>query len=151
MRVLQLVIVCLAAKEILAKKNPGRGPSASRPSSTSFAPSTRKSKLSYEVDWESTEADNYEEDYFAGEEYRSGRSQRFDEELDDEEYSYKPKKRPQQKRKGRTTDEQAAARSEGTFSGAGKGPLYDAYNQLHTLAQVRLDFLDTFVKCLALQ
>ena len=138
MRVLPIVFACLVPSEILAKKSSRRGTSSasSSRSSNPYASSTRKPKFSY-ADWDKKEEeDNYEEDYFAQEDYRSNRSSRLKEDFDDDNYTFTTK-RPQQKRKSRPTEEQVAARSEGTFSGAGKGPLYDAYNQLHTLAQVR--------------
>lgn len=136
MRVLLLAIAFLASTEVVAKKNPRRGtPSSSSRPSSAYAASKRKPKLSY-ADWDNADDDNYEDDYFGLENYRTSRSSPIKDDFDGDDYSYTAK-RPQQKRKSHTTQEQAAARSEGTFSGAGKGPLYDAYNQLHTLAQVR--------------
>ena len=132
MRALLLLIACLTAPESFAKKSPRRG-AASRSSSAYASSSKRKPKLSY-TDWGSSDDDAIEENYFQEEDYRSMRSSRGNDDFDDDDYNFQ--KRPSQKRKVRSEQDQAMARSEGTFSGAGKGPLYDAYNQVHTLAQV---------------
>lgn len=102
-----ILVLALLAQPLVAKKSSRQG-STSRPSSA-YAASKRKPKLSYD-DWDKVEGDEFDKD----------------------EYNYKQKRKVR-----RSAEDQATARSEGTFSGAGKGPLYDAYNQLHTLAQVR--------------
>lgn len=139
MRVLSLVIACLASTVTLAKKSSRRATqSSSSRSSSAYAASNRSPKLSY-ADWDNPDDDdNYKNDYFAQDNNKSNRSPSIKDDFGADDYTTKyTTKRPQHKRKSRTATEEQKARSEGTFSGAGKGPLYDAYNQLHTLAQVR--------------
>lgn len=129
MRVPQLVVIAfLTATAVIAKKSPRRG-SASR----AFGTSRRNPKPAF-VDWDSVDGESSEDDYFS-QDFRMERSPRYSAERDDDDFD-KYKKRPPTKRKPRSKEDDAATLSEGTFSGAGKGPLYDAYNQLHTLAQV---------------
>lgn len=129
MRSTLFFLLCLATELVTAKKSPRTG-SSSR-SSSAYAASKRKPKLSY-TDWETTNEDSLDEEYFLDDDYRTTKSSRKKNQFDNDEYNFQPPKR-----KARSAEDQATARSEGTFSGAGKGPLYDAYNQLHTLAQVR--------------
>lgn len=88
------------------------------------------------MDWDETTDDFSEDDYYPQDNYRSNRSPRVNDDFDEEDEYFSPQRPAQTKKNARPAEEPTSARSEGTFSGAGKGPLYDAYNQLHTLAQV---------------
>jgi hypothetical protein len=121
-----ILVLGLLTQPLVAKKSPRQG-STSRASSA-YAASKRKPKLSYD-DWDNVDGDVLDDEaYFRDDEYRPAKSTRGRNEF-------------VQKKARRSAEDQATARSEGTFSGAGKGPLYDAYNQLHTLAQVCIGVL----------
>ena len=134
-----MLIACLTATDVVGKKNPRR-PSSSR-SSAAFVPK-RKTKPTY-MDWDDTTDESSEDDYFPQEKYRSSRSSHATDEFDEDDYFNQQGPAPPKKKAH--SMEETSARSEGTFSGAGKGALYDAYNQLHTLAQVCISFVNTCI------